>query len=111
MQFATWFKNSSLEIKGDTACVLVSNLFAKNWLMSKYQDDILKAIQKSASDIQEVVFKVKKEIGLGHKEIIYQNALEQEFINQGNVRMKPEGNGFEFSKPLTEPQKKMLRYS
>lgn len=61
MQFETWFKNSSLEIKGDTACVLVSNLFAKNWLMSKYQDDILKAIQKSASDIQEVVFKVKKE--------------------------------------------------
>lgn len=61
MQFATWFKNSSLEIKGDTACVLVSNLFAKNWLMSKYQDDILKAIQKSASDIQEVIFKVKKE--------------------------------------------------
>ncbi len=33
--------------------------------------------------IREAIFNVKKELGLGHKEKIYQNALEQEFIKLG----------------------------
>ena len=31
--------------------------------------------------IRGVIFKVKKELGLGHKESVYQNAIEQEFKN------------------------------
>ena len=39
--------------------------------------------------IRGIIFKVKKEVGLGHKELVYHNALAEEFRQQ-NIRVESE---------------------
>lgn len=64
-KFSTWFKNTEL-ISTDKgmATVGVSNTYTKNWLESKHRHDIVKALQKQKSDIQNVQFKIRKNINL-----------------------------------------------
>ncbi|OQA53148.1 MAG: Chromosomal replication initiator protein DnaA [candidate division WS2 bacterium ADurb.Bin280] len=61
MQFATWFKDTSLEINGDTASIIVANSFSKSWLQNHHAKDILEAIQKQEKSVSSLEFTVKKQ--------------------------------------------------
>lgn len=59
MQFATWFKNTSLETQGDEAFIFVANSFCRDWISSKYKDEILKSIIKISPKTKNISFKIK----------------------------------------------------
>ena len=59
MQFATWFKGTSLELDGDLAYVFVANSFCRDWISSKYKAEILKSITKISPDVKRLEFKIK----------------------------------------------------
>ncbi len=58
--FATWFKNTEVYSKKDTAVtVAVPNAFSKEWLSNKYNKLILKVLKNIDNNIKEVKYKVK----------------------------------------------------
>jgi len=59
MQFATWFKGTSLELEGDLACVFVANSFCRDWISSKYKGELLQSITKISPNIKRLEFKIK----------------------------------------------------
>jgi len=61
MQFATWFKDTSLELSENKATVVVANSFSKSWLESHHAKQILDCIQKQRKDTLSLDFKVKKQ--------------------------------------------------
>ena len=64
-KFSTWFKNTELvSTDKGIATIAVSNTYTKNWLESKHRRDIVEALQKQKSDIQNVQFKIRKNINL-----------------------------------------------
>jgi chromosomal replication initiator protein len=59
-QFLVWFKNTSLESDGDVAVVVCPNTYSRDWLKTKYDNQILKAIQKQKPEISSIRYKIKK---------------------------------------------------
>lgn len=57
--FTTWFKNTSIIDKTDD-CIVVSapNAFTKEWLQTKYNADIQKALKMIAPEIREIKYQV-----------------------------------------------------
>lgn len=57
--FTTWFKNTAIVEKNeDNIVVSVPNAFTREWLQSKYSNDILKACKMIAPEIKEVKFQI-----------------------------------------------------
>lgn len=57
--FTTWFKNTSIiEKTEDSIIVSAPNAFTKEWLQTKYNADILKALKMIAPEIREVKYQV-----------------------------------------------------
>jgi len=57
--FNTWFKNTSIiERGGDYILVSVPSAFNRDWIASKYQGDMLKALKGIAPEIKEIKYQV-----------------------------------------------------
>lgn len=57
--FNTWFKNTSIIERGDSFITIsVPDLFHKNWIHSKYHQEMLKALKSLAPEIKEVRYQV-----------------------------------------------------
>jgi chromosomal replication initiator protein len=59
-QFATWFKDTSLEVDGDGAVVFVSNSFGRDWIASKYKNELMTAICKTCPEVNKLDIKLKQ---------------------------------------------------
>lgn len=59
-QFLTWFKNTSLELAGVSATIVCPNIYSRDWLKSKHNGQILKAIQKQHPEVERITYKIKK---------------------------------------------------
>ena len=59
-QFSTWFKETKLKsINGETATILAANSYCRDWLKSKYSNEIISAFTKIEPNIKEVIFETK----------------------------------------------------
>ena len=58
-QFLTWFKGTSLELDNDTARIVCSNLYARDWLKTKHNDQILGAIRKIEPEVKKITYEIK----------------------------------------------------
>ncbi len=57
--FNTWFKNTGISEKGDDYITIhLPDMFHKNWISSKYQAEILKALKTIAPEIKEVRYQI-----------------------------------------------------
>lgn len=57
--FTTWFKNTAIVEKGPNYVVIsVPNLFTKEWLQNKYNEDILKALRMIAPEVKEIKYQI-----------------------------------------------------
>lgn len=56
--FATWFKDTKFETNGKEGVILVPSNFVKEWLQSKYNKNILKAVVKLQPQIKELSYKI-----------------------------------------------------
>lgn len=57
--FNTWFKNTSIQEKGPDFIVLgVPNAFFRNWISTKYHQEMLKALKTIAPEIKEIKYRV-----------------------------------------------------
>lgn len=57
--FTTWFKDTKLvSVENNIAILAVPNTFTKEWLQKKYQEQILKTLQKFQKEIKEIKYKV-----------------------------------------------------
>jgi len=56
--FATWFKDTKFEANGKEGIILVPSNFVKEWLQSKYNKNILKAVVKLQPQIKELTYKI-----------------------------------------------------
>ena len=58
--FSTWFKNTSILSSEDGhVIVAVPNIFTKEWLEKKYNDDIKKAIGRISGGVETIEYRVK----------------------------------------------------
>lgn len=63
--FNTWFKNSRLVSReGYKVVVGIESGFQKTWIQSKFNDIVVRALRNIDSTIKEVVYEVRKEIGI-----------------------------------------------
>jgi len=60
MQFATWFKGTSCQIENDTACVITNNSFGRDWISSKYKDQLLSALIKVCPGVKRIEIKLSQ---------------------------------------------------
>jgi len=60
MQFATWFRATSLELDGASARVIVPNAYSRDWLSAKHQSNILAAIRKACPQVNRLAFEVRR---------------------------------------------------
>lgn len=64
-KFSTWFKSTELiSTEKGVATIAVSNGYTKSWLESRHRHDIVVALKKQKPDIEQVQFKIKKNINL-----------------------------------------------
>lgn len=57
MMFATWFKGTELfEIEGSLAKIKAQNIFSRDWIKTKYKNQILEAIKTNVPEVSEVTF-------------------------------------------------------
>ena len=60
--FATWFKDTRIvKEEGGTIVISVPNAFAKEWLLTKYHNTILRSLRNIESSIHAVEYVVNKE--------------------------------------------------
>ena len=60
MQFATWFRATSLELDGASARVIVPNAYSRDWLSAKHQANILAAVKKTCPQVEKIAFEVRR---------------------------------------------------
>ncbi len=57
--FNTWFKNTAIVDRLDAQIVIgVPSIFSKNWISTKYHQDLLKALKTIAPEIREIKYQV-----------------------------------------------------
>ena len=61
VQFGTWFKGTSLEIKDQTATIYCPHTFGRDWLKNKYNAEIANSIRKSSPEIKTINYEIKKQ--------------------------------------------------
>lgn len=69
VQFGTWFKGTSLDIREDEAIVYCPHSYSRDWLKNKYNEQILQAIKKSEPSIKKITYQTKKQDGLERLEL------------------------------------------
>ncbi len=69
VQFGTWFKGTSLDIKEGEAVVYCPHSYSRDWLKNKYNEQILQAIKKSEPSIKKITYQTKKQDGLERLEL------------------------------------------
>jgi chromosomal replication initiator protein len=87
--FNTWFKNTGVMERGsDFIIVGVPSAFSKDWISSKYQAEILKALKSIAPEIREV----KYHIGLQSKPSTDSSAIvdSTRVSSQPTVKLNPQ---------------------
>lgn len=76
--FITWFKNTAIQkIRGSVAVISTPNGFSKEWLESKYNKLILKALRNVSSEIKEVSFIIGEIKEITNKNEIAKNKKQQ----------------------------------
>lgn len=87
--FTTWFKNTAIVEKGPNYVVIsVPNLFTKEWLQNKYNEDILKALRMIAPEVKEI----KYQIASAGAPVAKSNQPEIQIKNGNTVRPSPNQN-------------------
>ncbi len=57
--FTTWLKNTNfLDFNDDTLTIGVANIFTKEWLENKYNQNIIQASRKIYPDLKNIIYKV-----------------------------------------------------
>lgn len=57
--FTTWFKNTLITERGDDYIVIgVQSNFSRDWISSKYQSDMLKALKNISPEIKDIRYQV-----------------------------------------------------
>jgi chromosomal replication initiator protein len=69
VQFGTWFKGTSLDIKEGEAVVYCPHSYSRDWLKNKYNEQILQAIKKNEPSIKKITYQTKKQDGLERLEL------------------------------------------
>ncbi len=64
--FNTWFKNTSIVERGsDSMIVGVPSAFSRDWIASKYHQEILKALKSLAPEIKEIKYQLASQANTG----------------------------------------------
>lgn len=87
--FNTWFKNTGIAERGqDYILIHIPDMFHKNWISSKYQPEILKALKSLAPEIKEI----KYQIGSGSPQNTTSQQKNQTASQKSGKFENPENN-------------------
>jgi chromosomal replication initiator protein len=82
--FNTWFKNTSIVERGEDFIIIgVPSAFSRDWIASKYHQEMLKSLKTISPDIKEIRYQV------GHQT---QNIPAQQATAKSSVRQESQSN-------------------